>query len=103
MVIKLQQSNIHDPLTFDVGDDWVIKIFCTNSDGTPMDLTGAPSVVWKLESASTRSIMFTLVLGNGISMLQPFTLGICVVWLKAAQTATLAPGPYFDKCVVTMA
>jgi hypothetical protein len=59
MSIKLRPSNVHDPIELEICDDWIISVQCTNSNGTPMDLTGATAIVWKLRSVTTGAILFT--------------------------------------------
>ena len=99
MSIKLHPDNVHDPLQLEIGDDWIISVQCTNSNGSPMDLTGVQAVEWKLVDPTTGVATYVLTAGHGI--LQPLTLGQCVVWLTKLQSATLAAKSYFDQFRVT--
>ena len=98
------RSNLHDTIAFEVGDDWLIAVSCTNADGTPMDLTGA-ALEWKLADVDTGHIFATLTVGSGITI-EAAVSGIantCLIWLTHAVTATIAPGFYRDQLRVTTA
>src|SRR6266566_3693524 len=105
-MISLKLSNIHDPLTFDIGDDWIIQVQCTNSDGSNMDLTGA-AVNWKLSTLATPTVPATVIknynVGSGISIVSPPTLGKAIIWLPKTESAVIVAADYADKCTVTTA
>ncbi|SRR6266550_3865652 len=102
MSIILKISNVHDPISLEIGDDWIILVQCTNSDGSPMDLTGA-GIEWKLVDPTTGTVLYTLTVGSGISVVTPNTLGQCVVWLTKVQSGTLVAKEYNDQVRVTTA
>jgi hypothetical protein len=103
-MIDLKPSNVHDPIALTIGDDFVIVISCTNSNGTPLDMSTVSDITWKLVDPTTYTILFTLTIGTGITIAHPVEAGQCVVWLTKDQSATLAPDHYYqDQCRVTAA
>ena len=97
------RSNLHAPIAFEVGDDWLILVSCSNADGTPMDLTSA-ALEWKLADIATgKIIVATLTVGSGITIQAP-VMGVastCLIWLTHTATAAIAPGFYRDQLRVT--
>ena len=102
-MIDLEPGNVHDPIAFDIGDDWFIEIDCTDASGAPLDLTGA-SLEWTLFNAAdpvdAATPLQTLTLGQGVTLDgTPPTKAI--VWLHHTETTQLIPGFYRDRFRVT--
>jgi hypothetical protein len=101
-MIPLTPSNIHDPLSFDLGDDWVIEVNCTDASGNPLDLTGA-QIEWKLTRSSDKTVAALLTRDHGIVVASDTNASptACTVLLPAADTALLIAGYYQDRLRVT--
>jgi hypothetical protein len=89
-------TNVHEPLTFTVGDDAWISINCTDAADHALDLTTS-SVEWQLKDADgTIAVQLTKAEGD-IAV----DAGVCAIWLHAATTALLAAGFYQDRLRIT--
>lgn len=97
-------SNVHELFNLIAGDDWIFEVSCSNSDGTPIDLTAA-AIEYKLATAAG-GVVRTLTIGNGITVVPPEAPATyptkCIVLLPHADSALIAPGAYRDQLRVTV-
>jgi hypothetical protein len=105
-MIPLQTSNVHSPLSFDIGDTWLIEFECHDVIGVPLNLSGA-TIEWRLRDGDGNIILLLTDQTTGITVMPPPDLNTpsfqCVVTLTPAQTSIIPAGHYVDRLRITTA
>lgn len=89
-------ANVHGGVVVYQGDDLVIEGALHAADGSPLNLSGTPTITWRVQ-APDGSVAFDYSVGNGITVVDTAAGLINIVVPKAATTG-LAPGVYTDQC-----
>jgi hypothetical protein len=87
-------TTTHPAMDWFAGDDWEINATLLDEHGNPYDLSQPHEIKWALANSNQ-----TVVLAETdvvVSIVDPPTLGQCVISVPAAKTATLAGGHYND-------
>lgn len=85
---------MHDDLTFNAGDDWVIDGALTAEDGSPLDQSAA-TYEWALLDSDGAVVPLA---GVTIAPVEPLeTSGRLKITVPDTATAGLAPGRYVDS------
>jgi hypothetical protein len=74
---------------------------CHQSDGNPLDLTGA-AIEWVLADSAGNIIVTKTVSDGGVTILSPAKAGRVMLALAPEDTAGIAAGKYRDQLRVTI-
>lgn len=96
-------TKIDQDFTMWQGEDVVITVPVTNGTGTPVSLTGATAVLWRVyDGLKATTVALSKTLGSGIALADSAdTDDAVVITLDPADTESLSPGRYYHECRVT--
>jgi hypothetical protein len=90
--------NIHAPIEFVAGDDWEIVATLLDENGFPYDLSGSPTVKWRLIASSGLP-----VIGDAAIITFPDAIhGVCSVKVSNTVTSPVIGGRYYDALRLVM-